>query len=56
MAYLYTFLLSILGGAIGASIYLIIHTLINKKRKKYNEYLDKERLDRISNMFNIKWD
>lgn len=56
MAYLYTFLLSMLGGAIGASIYLIIHTLINKKRKKYNEYLDKERCDRISNIFNIKWD
>ena len=56
MAYLYTFLLSMLGGAIGASIYLIIHTLIKRKRKKYNEYLDKERCDRISNTFNIKWD
>lgn len=56
MAYLYTFLLLMLGGVIGASIDLILHALINRKRKKYNEYLDKERCDRISNIFNIKWD
>ena len=56
MVYVYQFLLAMLGGAIGASIYLTIHALINRKRKKYNEYLNKERCDRICNTFNIKWD
>lgn len=56
MFYVYQFLLAMLGGAIGASIYLTIHALINRKRKKYNEYMDKERCDRILNTFNIKWD
>lgn len=56
MIYLYTFLLSTIGGAIGAFIYLIIHALVNRKRKKYNVYMDKERCDRILNTFNIKWD
>ena len=56
MVYVYQFLLAMLGGAIGAFIYLTIHALINRKRKKYNEYMDKVRCDRILNTFNIKWE
>lgn len=56
MHYFYLFLLAMLGGAFGASIYLAIHAFINRKRKKYNTYLDKETCDRILNTFNVKLD
>ena len=53
MAYLYTFLLSMLGGAIGASIYLIINHLVNKKIQ--NDIQEDERKE-ICRILNVRKD
>lgn len=42
MHYFYLFLLAMLGGAFGASIYLVIHALIRRKRKNTTHILTKK--------------